>query len=144
MQFWRPIFKTFLLQRRPSFLLPWIIANTFQSGTNLVETIYLLGLNTVSQSPIQKFDNPFHLFLYSPCIWGLVKAHLKPTFLLFEKLVFSLRILPNFVHLPIDNEWDTFTLVTLAKKRSQKSLASWQKRPYGLSPIGLNHHFHYK
>ena len=61
MQFWRPIFKTFLLQRRPSFLLPWIIANTFQSGTNLVETIYLLGLNTVSQSPIQKFDNPFHL-----------------------------------------------------------------------------------
>ena len=31
--------------------MPWIVANTFQSSTNLVETIYLLGLNTVSNSP---------------------------------------------------------------------------------------------
>ena len=37
-----------LFQRRPYYLVPWIIANTFQSSTNLVETIYLLGLNTVS------------------------------------------------------------------------------------------------
>ena len=40
-----------IFQRRPCYLVPWIVANTFQSSTNLVETIYLLGLNTVSNSP---------------------------------------------------------------------------------------------
>jgi len=70
-----PVLFIGISQRRPSYLVPWIVANTFQSSTNLVETIYLLGLNTTRFEPTTAFiftTNFFLLFAHVYAILGVI------------------------------------------------------------------------
>lgn len=86
-----PLLLVGIFQKRKYYLVPWIVANVIHSSTNLIETIYLLGLNTTEFEPTTAFiftATFFLLFAHVYAILGVIS--------LFQEFSDSDQNIPNF------------------------------------------------